>query len=327
MIARTQVFQSRFSAPGLGGQHVYVEIQWHQLQRSVRRVGRPRCIALGNSQVWGGFDPVAFNLAFQEQTGSELACYNFGIDGLPASAAGVLAEILVKDLQPALLIYGIDSRDFSVPGDALDATAVLDMPWVRYRAGEFSLDGWLYAHSSLYGYRRHLRHLLRLNYSDAQPRPVERRVAAHFGFNPDEAVGAFVSSPPEARQAEGQVAYYFSVLSAYQVRPENLAGLEQVLQLSDRTQVIVVTMPVPATYFDFFDNPEVDYQRFLDAVGSQTAAYGVPLWTSTPKLQIPLEGWMDYSHLNAGGAQVFSTWFGQQVGTAVAQAVIPDPSQ
>jgi hypothetical protein len=326
-IARTQAFQSRLSAPSLGGRNIYLEIQWHALQSVVRREGRLRCIALGNSMVWGGFDPTAFSQGYRDQVRTDLPCYNFGIDGLPASAAGVLADILVRDFQPDLLIYGIDARDFAVPSDAPDATSVLDMPWVRYRQGKFSVEGWLYAHSNLYGYRNHLRHLLRFNYSDARPREVEYRIADHYGFNPDDTVGSFVGTPPNPGDAQGQVDYYFSVLSEYQVRPENVAGLEQVLNQAGQTQVLVVALPVPETYFGFFSDPETDYRRFLDAVSSRAAAHGVPFWTSTPQLQIPVDGWVDYSHLNTEGASLFSNWLGRQIGQGVAQGALEGPNR
>jgi hypothetical protein len=185
----------------------------------------------------------------------------------------------------------------------------------------------LYTHSYLYGYRDHLKRLLRFDYNSARPREAESWIADHYGFNPDDTVGTFVGTLPDPDDALWQVKYYFSVLSEYQVRPENVAGLEQVLNQAGRTQVLVVAMPVPETYFGFFNDPEADYQRFLDAVSYRAAAHGVPFLTSTPQLQIPVDGWVDYSHLNSEGAMLFSNWLGRQIGEGIAQGVLEDPKR
>jgi hypothetical protein len=327
VIARLPAFQSQLSAPSLGGQQIYLEIQYHYLQAAVRRDGKPDCIVLGSSMVWLGFDPVAFSQAYRDQTGADLHCYNFGIDGMPASAAGAVAEILMQDFQPQLLIYGTDARDYAVPGDAPDATAILDLPWVRYRQGEFSVEGWLYAHSLLYGYRPRLRQLLRFDTRRALPRQLEYQVAQNQGFAPDDRVGAFVSSPPKPGDEQGQASYYFSLLSDYQMRAENLTGLEQVLSQASQAQVLVVVMPVADTYFDFFGEREHDYQLFLDEVGARAAHFGVPFWHSPDRQLTPLAGWLDYNHLNTHGAFLFSAWLGGQVAEAVLAGSLDDPTQ
>jgi len=152
-------------------------------------------------------------------------------------------------------------------------------------------------------------------------------MAKNGGFAPDDTVAAFVGTPPDPNDPSWQVRYYFSVLSDYQVRPENVAGLEQVLSQVKQTQVLVVEMPVPETYFYFFGAGERDYQRFLDEVGARAAAYGVPFWRTTEQHLISAVGWMDYGHMNSRGAEVFSAWLGQQVAEAVTHGVLDDPNR
>jgi hypothetical protein len=255
---RLPAVQERLSAPSLGNRHRLLEIQLHHLRAFARQEGHVHCIVLGNSMVWLDFDPSAFARAYREATGQDMRCYNFGIDGLPASAAGALAEIVVREFRPAVLIYGTDARDYAVPRDAPDAVAILDMPWLRYRHGDFSPEGWLYDHSYLYGYRLHLRHLLRFNYTSALPRPSEVQMAARHGFAAYETVGSFVASPPDPGDQSGQLPAYFSLLRDYQLRPDNLAGLAGVLQQVRWTRLVVTAMPVPITYYAFFGNGRHD---------------------------------------------------------------------
>ena len=80
------------------------------------------------------------------------------------------------------------------------------------------------------------------------------------------------------------------------------------------TQVIIVEMPVSDGLYYFFDNGKTDYNRFVVNVRELANRYEVPFWQTEPLDSIPDDGWSDYSHLNVTGAEIFSTWLGQQVG-------------
>jgi hypothetical protein len=311
---RSHRFQSAVGAPSLGGRHHLFEMQVHYLNRLVRQSGRIDCLFLGNSMVWQGIDVQAFRQRYREMTGRDIICYNFGVDGLPASAAGHVAQMLVHDYEPRLLIYGTDARDYAVPADAPDAVVVNEMAWLRYRNGQFSPEGWVYDHVYLLRYRRILRDVARFDFWQVYPREVEQLMAANSGSYPDPAVGTYVTTPPDPRVQEGPIAYYFGLLSNYALLSENLAGLETVLEQAPQTRVLVVEMPVPQTYMTFFGNGERDHQRFLFELTARAANHGVPFWSTTAKQLIPLDGWLDYSHLNATGAQVFSAWLGERIG-------------
>jgi hypothetical protein len=79
-----------------------------------------------------GFDPTAFMEEYKNYTGQDIRCFNFGIDALPAAAAAALADILVKDFKPDILIYGTDARGYSVAPDTEDAAVILDSKWTQY---------------------------------------------------------------------------------------------------------------------------------------------------------------------------------------------------
>jgi hypothetical protein len=147
--------------------------------------------------------------------------------------------------------------------------------------------------------------------------------AGRLGYDPVEEVTAQVTEPPDPRSSAFLVQYYFGLLSPYRMQAANQAGLESLLEQQQRGQILVVEMPVPDTYFDFFTDPSREYGAFLDYVQSTTANYGVPFWQTAPLGLIPPEGWMDYSHLNARGASTFSAWLGAEVGAAAQAGDLP----
>ena len=326
-LVRTDQFQSRVINPEMGSRHRQFVIQLNRLNNIVAEEGSIDCIVLGNSMVWLGFDPQAFQKAFQSRAGQGLRCFNFGVDGMPAVSAGALARILAQDYQPRLLIYGTDARDYAVSKEARDAAVLLDMPWVKYRLGKFSVEGWLYEHSYLYRYRKTLRKLLQFDYrTTLRSRNFESNIATRYGFDPDPKVATYIKIPPAQYEQTGHVKYYFDLLSDYRIFPEDFYGLEQILSLNSSVlQVIVIEMPVPDTYLGFFGNEKKDYQLFIEQVGGFSKSKQVPFWQTTPLKLIPDDGWVDYSHLNTNGARIFSEWLGKKVGEAVAQGIISNP--
>ena len=323
VLTRTRVFKSHFIADARGTRHNQFELQLGRLETIVAIEGSIDCIFLGNSMVWNGFDPEAFAQAYRHRTGQNLRCFNFGVDGMPVISAGALAQILVHDYRPKLLIYGTDARDYAVTREAEDTTVLLDTPWLRYRLGQFSFEGWLYEHSHLYRYRETLGHIMRFEKRYLVVIGAYALNRDNYGFGGDEKVGSFVSTPPDHHSDMGAVQYYSGLLSDYKMLPENLVGLEQIVRNTrDGTQVLVIGMPVPETYFYFFGNGEQDYQSFLAGVRDVTEANAAPFWPTTALHLIPDDGWVDYSHLNTKGAQIFSTWLGQQLGEAAEQGLI-----
>jgi hypothetical protein len=317
-IFRNPGIRAQFTAPSRGGTHRLFEIQLDRLNTIATQNGSIECLALGNSMVWQGFDPFAVEEGYREATGRDLKCFNFGVDGLPASAAGAVAEILMSAYRPRLLIYGTDARDFAVPREAPDATSILENPWVRYRLGEFTPDGWLWEHSYLYQYRWHLQEWLRFDYSRALRAASKRWSADRRGFDPDDSAADYIHNPPDPQDVRPQIRYYFGVLGDYQIRPENLAGLDQILRLrASGVQVIVMAMPMPATYMGFFGQGAADYEYFTQQIEAAARPYGVPFWETTSLHLIPENGWLDYSHLNTRGARAFGLWLGRRLGEAV----------
>lgn len=322
ILARTERFQSLLTAPAMGSRHFELGWKLALLEMLSNREAPIECIAIGSSMVDLGFDPQAFAAGFKGSTGQDIRCFNFGIDALPAAGSAALAGILVKDYRPGILIYGTDARDYSVAREAEDTVVVLDSAWVRYRTGHFSVEGWLLEHFYLYRYRDILSLLARFNFEDARrsgSRLNEQMTS--YGFTPYSTVGTYVYDPPNPKDESFQINYYFRLLSDYEMREENLSGLEQIFnENGPSTRVIVVEMPVPAGYFYFFENGKDDYDRFIKQIAS-LAEGNVPFLQTTLLDPIPEDGWVDYSHLNRKGASVFSGWLGEKVGEIAKQSI------
>jgi hypothetical protein len=315
-LTRTHFFKTHFISSSRGSPHFQFEQQLGRLEALAEIDGSIDCIFLGNSMVWEGFDPLTFSHAYQEIAGDELRCFNFGVDGLPVTAASELAGYFMKVYQPRLLIYGIDARDFAVSRGERDATAILDTPWMQYQLGKFSLVGWLYENSYFYRYAETLGYLMHMDKTYLFIKEPGRLTRDDLGFHGDDRVGSYVTTSPAMHTDMAPVRYYYKMLSDFQMLPENISSFEEILNNdSDKSLVIVVVMPVPETYFDFFSSNSMGYQIFLDYLSESTERYGDILWL--PPNTIPLDGWVDYTHLNTRGAAAFSRWLGQQLGESV----------
>jgi hypothetical protein len=325
-LVRTKVFRAHVVANARGGQHRQFELQLGRLETIEARDGAVDCILLGNSMVWMGFDPEAFSQAYRRRTGQAIRCFSFGVDGLPTASAGALTRMLADDYQPNLLIYGTSAQDYSLSRHSQEAAAILDMPWLRYRLGEFSMQGWFYDHSCLCQYWETLGHLVRLEKQYLLLTEQYAWAQGNYGFGGREGVRTPVSVPPAVKAEEGPVRYLFELLSEYQMLPENLSGLEQVAAQNGKdVQVLIVEMPVPPAYLQFFTNGQRDYARFVDQVASIAESGAVPFLRTGLLQLVPDDGWWDYSHMNTKGAYAFSEWLGEQVGSAVVQGRLQGP--
>lgn len=315
LIARQKSFQSLFIAPGMGSLHGHFEKQLGRLKRIVEEEGKIDCIIIGSSTVREGINPVQFRSAVKAQTGKDFSCFNFGVDGLAAAGAGVVAQILVEKYNPQLLIYGIDPRDFTSPLDAWENTTILDSPWIRYKLGKGDILGWLFDHSFLLRYQEPLRKVLHLQFYRELRRYQDFTDEAKWGYFPSTTPEIPVSNPPSQNPDSDYVKAYYKLLSSYQMLPENLLGFEQVLSLQNNgVQVLLVEMPVAPGYLDFFTNGYDDYETYIDRVNEYLEFSHIPFIRTQSSISIPINGWWDYNHLNERGTRIFSEWLAMKVG-------------
>ena len=319
VVARSEAFQALFREPAMGSRHYQLGRKLARLEADIKSNGPIDCLIIGSSMVDVGFDPYAFRAGYKQANDQDIRCFNFGIDASTAASAAAIAQILIEDYQPSLLIYGTDARDYVVPAADKDPAVILESNWIRYRLGHFSLDGWLIEHSYFYRYRYYLYRLSRLWLEDTlrSQTHLKYEITAD-GFTPLTTVSAYINDPPDPQDDSFEVTYNFRLFSSYEMLAENLAALEKIMSYNgDRTQVIITEMPVADGLFYFFGNGKDDHQRFLAQVEQLAQAHEVPFWQTDTLDMIPEDGWFDYSHVNTTGATIFSTWLGQQVGEAV----------
>ncbi len=250
-VVRAPLFRAHVVSNNRGGRHGQFELQLGRLETVVARDGPMDCVVLGNSMVWHDVDPEAFADGYRRQTAQDIRCFNFGVDGLPAVAAGAVAQVLIADVRPRLLIYGTTARDYVLSGASTDATVLLEMPWLQYRLGRFSIRGWLHEKSHLYRSRETLGQLLRLEGRHLLLTGPYASLKSTYGFYGREATAVSVDAPPDPEIPGIQLWGLFELLDDYQLLPEAVSGLEQVMgQNGPDIQIVIVEMPVPPTSYD-----------------------------------------------------------------------------
>ncbi|MFO7679731.1 MAG: hypothetical protein R6X34_06740 [Chloroflexota bacterium] len=302
-------------APSLGGEHTQFEQQWFRLQEYAVQRGGVECLFLGDSTVMTDFAPGPFTEAYRQETGEVVDCFNFGVGAVTAVGFAALSELLVQEYRPRLLLVGVQALSFTVPEAEQGSADLAANAWVRYKLGNFNLEGWLYEHSYLY---RHLGALGQLATFNVNPQEVMQSATGEVGgvqdgFYPMVGPGPFdVAEVPDLAVDHPYLEHYFAVMGGFQMLPENLAALERIMALdSPATQVIVVEMPVPETFYAFFANGSRDYEAFVAEVAGETAVNHIPFWRITDPSQLPASLWFNYNHLTADGAPIFSRWLGE----------------
>lgn len=314
-ITRLPVFQAPLTPPKMGSRHYQLGHKLMLLEEDVKLDGPIDCIMIGSSMVDVGFYPDIFQDAYREATGRKIRCFNFGIDAGTAASTSALMRILIEDFQPRFMIVGTDPRDYVVPSTDRDPGAVLESPWVQYRQGDFSLEGWLLDNSYLYRYRQHLSRLVHFQFEGT----LWSRTDLGFpilpnGFTPTIQISDKINQPPDPHDTSYEVIYYSLIYSPYGMLDENLSALERMMEYNGpETQVVVVEMPVSDGLYYFFGNGQQDYSYYVSQVGELAARHEVMFWQTEPLDSIPDHGWSDYSHLNVTGAEIFSAWLGRQI--------------
>jgi hypothetical protein len=291
--------------PYLGSSHRQLEIQLERIQSFAEAEGQIDCLFIGSSMVWLGINPELFSQTYKDNTGEKLSCFNFGVATMPASAAGIMAEILVDKYHPRILLFGTSPRDYAIPIDSEDAKVILDTTWVQYQRGKFSLQGWLYSNSSFYGNLENLNRLMRLDKSvitDIGTSEYDR-----YGFLPK-------TRPILEENIQAGIDDAEKWLTHYEVLEENIDGLEQIAIISEKdVQVIIFVTPVQSSYYDYFQNGEQDLDKFVQIVEEVSTNHEIPFIRMPDSGIIPVDGWWNENHLNLTGANAFSAWLAGQV--------------
>jgi hypothetical protein len=308
--ARSPYVRSQLAAPSVGSPSRLLELQRAALDTQAMAEGGVDCIFLGNSLVLFGIDPAAFASAYGARMDTAVRAFNFAVPGTAVSQMAPIARILHEDYRPRWLIYGMTKRDFNA---ATNGPAIEAIPWVRYRLGALSIDGWLAEHSLLYGY------VLQMVAAAASTGPGDDAFARTLrrGFHP--AVAATIFDDAQITRAMELV----NRQVALRDDSSQLLALDDLLQLGPSgTTIALVEMPVHLATADWPAAAVNAYAEAMEPVKRRARAAGVPFWTAPPDL-IPPDGWVDLWHLNAIGAEAFSRWLGEHAATAVRSGELP----
>jgi hypothetical protein len=315
ILLRIDPIASSLPNSNFGGQHGQLETQFARLDLIVSRSEPINCLLLGDSLVWLGIDPEAFQIAYEDASGQSLHCFNFGVSAMPAAAAAMLADYLVKEYDPILLVYGVHARDLAVPITDEESQIIINNSWFQYRRGITNLPNWFKAHSAIFRNLDYLRAILQIDIATVQ-NPLGWEYRQLHGFDPKSFALLDVNVPPnpEDPMQQGGFKWYWD----YQIREENLVAVKHISELRNQErQVVVVVMPVHSNFMYFFQNGEKDYARFISSLEETLAQSETEFWFTNGAVNIPTDGWYDYSHLNLQGAEIFSTWLGTEVGNSV----------
>jgi hypothetical protein len=319
LVLRVDAIASRLGAPSIGSDHRQLEEQWFRLQQFVEEHGSVDCVFLGDSTVMSDFSPIAFAQAYSTQSGDALTCYNFGVGAVSVAGTATLAILLQEVYEPRLFIIGLEPLNFTVPQEEQGSADLTSVPWVRYRLAAFNLQGWAYEHLRLAGYMETIGRILRLALHESGISLPGAEGAVEFvaGYYPVQGRGPFdITQPPDPSVNHPYLEHYFAAHATYEMLPENLEALNQILALNGPgTEIVLVEMPLTTTFDHFFGRGAEDHEYFVHILSEKAAQHGVPFFRMDDSGLIPAAGWYNYNHLNAEGAPIFSEWLGRQLGT------------
>ncbi len=317
--ARTERVTTRLLPPSVGSASRPFEVQLERFEAWVRRHGHPDCVFLGSSAVLMGVEPDVFAAAYERGAGGRMRCFNLAVPGMAASDTWALAAIVAEDHRPWLIVYGTSFRDFNVAatGPGLDR-----LPWVRYRLGHFSPEGWLVEHSRAYRY-----YLTYRGWND----PTQRR---HMSRDFPGTESGFWPGPSIPSERHEDLPRALSIVEN-EIRPDrvsarHLAAFRRLLALqADGPQVLVVEMPGTEAFSAHVAASDA-YRRFRGRLRRETRRGNAPLWevgTTIPAAVIPADGWRDAFHMSTKGAEALSHWLGTRVAEAVRAGTLRPPAQ
>lgn len=309
--ARSDFLVDRLAAPSYGGRSRDLDIQVEHLRAFTAARGGVDCVFLGNSLALFGFDPTSFERGYARSDRS-LRCFNLAVPGTTVTDALQLARIAAGTYGARLVIFGVSFRDLA---RAASGPGLESMPWVRYRLGDFNLQGWLVDHFR--AYRFYLTHSSgRAAWSDP---PYRERLLPN-GQSPAPV------TPVDSIQQRSKAARSFPSYLARGIAPRQADSLRELLSMADAgTTIVLAETPVHPDARAWLDEIGGYYTTALDLVQDAAGERGTPFFEAEQVPVLPADSWSDWWHLNERGAARYSGWLGEQVARLPAFAGSPQP--
>lgn len=293
--------------------HHQFEIKWYALQDFVQENGGVDVILLGNSMVNTGIDPEIFGQRYQYRTGIPLRIFNFGVEGLTVAPNTALAQLLVEEYHPDVLLFWTEMRDYTAANGVEVEEQFLADEWLSTRLGtQTTLRGWLKEESALVEYLLPFRNWSRADFLDTFLTDQNRTSATSAsGYEADLFPDGTAWVPPDpADPAEKEL---FAMFADYSIDPGRLANLAELLSVSRYgTRVVVTELPLHPNYYVYFNDPAAHNKYLEELIPFITARDGVFL-PPLPSELIPDAFRSDYYHLNYQGAMIYSALLADQL--------------
>ena len=278
-----------------------LEHRLNQMDIYWRENGPPRYLFIGNSKVAQGVDPLLVSSSYQEVTGRPLSCVNFGFGWNTSDFLPGIIRIIEEDYSPGKIVL-----DLTGPYQK-DTFSHEKSHWLRYRAGEFNLSGWMIEHFHF------MRVFLRLRYWMEQPNDEYQLESAIRNRGRVEDIGFTEKRKKELLAKEE--ASRDDPMTFEGVEPDNL----EYSRAEERVFPELVKH-FGAESFVFFELPLSfritrslgDFRYRQDRAERLSRDFGIPLLRMEDLEQLPLESWMrDGLHMEVPGIEAYSRWLGR----------------
>ncbi len=306
-VARSNWLESFSPDKSLANWYYPFDIKWFRLENFVHQNKGVDAIILGSSLVNTGFIPEEIQRTYQQTGGGSLSIFNFGVEGLTIAPNSKVAEILVKQYRPRLLVFVTELRDYDVSNGLKVQDMLYQSAWFRYRSGSPDWRGWLVDHSNALQHYLVYRNWMSVQFADALYAYQQKRDAiSPSGYEPD-----------FARTQPGQTALPLPTVplgsEKLVISDSRLDCLRGILDLSKKygVQVLIVEMPVAASIYNPYGGQPA-HKEFQSVIG-QVVAQGAGLFLMADDQLIPESGRSNEYHLNIFGAPLMSRFIGSQL--------------
>lgn len=320
-VARIAYFQNTSLPPSIGSSHRQLEIKIAYLDSLVHKHGSVDCVFLGSSGVARAVDPKVIHEVYREKSRGSIKCFNFGLQALTPEVARQIAEIILNEYHPNLLVYGVEVLVFvDLPDERRTnvEASLLDSPWVQQKLGNQSIQGFLIEHSYALRYYLLVRNwMMRDFFSETYPQMERGGYVDIHGYREKTAEGIDVSVKADVREKP-----IYRTIPGFQISQRQLDGLNKLTSLQNQTTVTIFEVPLHSSLMELFNSNEEEYKQHLMKIRAVVERRDVPFWQLSGTYKIHDEMWLDRNHLNHDGAQFFSRWLGEMIIQAESQGEV-----
>lgn len=309
-VSRIGFIQNHLPMSSRGINHHFLDLKFALSQRLARNQGGIDAVMIGTSQVAVSFNPEYFSPRYREHTGSDITAFNFGVAGLTLKAEIELIHILIEDYQPEWILIGLSVPMLSEKTRAAEKR-ILTSPWVQYRNNDINFPGFLIEHSRFFRYFLRFRQWLQYPDFSARISKKESRISPHgfSNFKNPSSTRSLALDPERIQQFRDN-------LKDYSISRERVEDLDRVLSFRDKTNLIVIEMPVHPYFKTFYKNGELDHKRTVNIIRNRCLHHSVPFIPAANPAFDSGRIWDQTNHMNAIGAEIFSLWLADKLAEA-----------